>query len=72
MQRPLIKPVCVLSINFASKGFSLDAILEDAILYKTLNSDIGLQFFNKSRCLLPFGRQLIIVCLRLSGRVPFE
>ena len=72
MKCPVINPVCALSISFGSRGLSLATILEDAILYRTLDNEIGLQFFNRSRCLLPLGRQLIIVCLRLWGREPFR
>ena len=68
MKLLFINPVFALSISFGSRGLSLAAILEDAMLYRTLDNEMGLQFFNRSRCLLPFGRQLIIVCLRLRGR----
>ena len=72
MKHSFINSVCALSISLGSRGLSLAAILEDAILYRTLVNEMGLQFFNRSCCLLPLGRQLIIACLRLRDRKPLR
>ena len=72
MKHPFINPVCGLSISLGSRGLSLAAILKDAILYRTLDNEMSLQFFNRSHSLLPLVRQLIIVCLRLRGREPLR
>ena len=44
MKRYFINPICALSISFESRDLSLAAILEDAILYRILDNEIGLQY----------------------------
>ena len=60
---PDIKPFWSVFISFESTLFIRSAKMLERILYVLFSNDIGLQFFNNSRGLSPFGRTVITPCL---------
>ena len=64
MKRLLIKPDCVFEMILGKTVRNLAAREDEAILYTTDKSEIGLQFFRSCLGLSPLGRQEIIHCLR--------
>ena len=69
---PLIKPVCSKSINLSKTVLNVLATTPDAILYTVFRRDIGLQFFNRWRGLLPLGRQVIIPSFGVTDSSPIS
>ena len=44
---------------------------DEANLYVVHRIDIGLQFFNSFLSFLPFGKHVIILCLKVVDNIPF-
>ena len=70
MKRLLIKPDCVFEIILGKTVRNVAARADEAILYTTDKSKIGLQFFRNCLGLSPLGRHEIIHCLREINSCP--
>ena len=64
IKRLLINPDWVFEMRLCRTVHNLAARADEAILYTTDRSEIGLQFFRNCLGLSPFGRHEIIHCLR--------
>ena len=57
------KPFCSSLIILGRRGLSLLVMHKEINLYVVFNSEMGLQFFRRSRAFPVFGRQVINPCV---------